>query len=77
MLPLKKLVASLACLTAVEALPEPAALDPNASATTSTWLHHRIAPLHDRLQQTVALRRAFHALPVAAVASSTDFTASR
>lgn len=67
----------LACLSAVEALPEPAALDPNASATTSYWLHHRIAPLHDRLQQAVALRRAFHALPVAAVASSTDFTASR
>lgn len=67
----------LACLTAVEALPAPAALDPNASATTSYWLHHRIAPLHDRLQQAVALRRAFHALPVAAVASSTDFTASR
>ncbi|MDZ7856989.1 DUF5691 domain-containing protein [Sphaerotilus sp.] len=58
----------MACLDPIEALPAPAPLP----ADTHVWLHARIVTLHDRLQQAVALRRAFHALPVAAVSSSTD-----
>lgn len=58
----------LSCLSAIEALPTPSPLP----ADTHAWLHGRIATLHDRLQQAVALRRSFHALPVAAVSSSTD-----
>ena len=60
----------MSCLDAIESLPTPTP----ATAETYTWLHARIATLHDRLQQAVALRRAFHALPVAAVSvsSSTD-----
>lgn len=58
----------LSCLDAIESLPAPT----HPPAETHTWLHARIANLHDRLQQAVALRRAFHALPVAAVSSSTD-----
>jgi Family of unknown function (DUF5691) len=63
----------LSCLDAIEALPAPT----SATAETHTWLHARIVTLHDRLQQAVALRRAFHALPVAAVSSSTGSTDSR
>jgi hypothetical protein len=54
----------------VEALPPPAApID-----ATATWLQQRRVALHDRLQQIVALRRAFEALPAAPSPSSCSGT---